>query len=382
MRGLMKILIAPDSYKGTLSSSQVAELIESGLRVCLPDAEYCAVPIADGGEGTSAAIVAATKGKFVEAEVLNPLGEKIVACYGVSGDNKTAVVEIAAASGLPLVSRERRDALRATTYGTGQLIKDALDRGYRKIILGLGGSATTDGGVGMAQALGVSFKKASGAELGWGGGELTELVTIDCSGIDKRLRSTEILVACDVDILLHGAYGTAHNYARQKGATAAMIEKLDAGLKNYATVANAATGLAVDMVPGCGAAGGAAAGALYFFGAKLLPGAQLVLDAVDFCDKLAGSNLVITGEGRTDFQTLQGKAPVVVARNASRYAIPTLLLSGSLDASAQQLLNDGIFAAMFSTIVGVCDLQNCLDNAEVNLYNAARNIGALLAMKK
>ncbi|MFA6074857.1 MAG: glycerate kinase [Negativicutes bacterium] len=377
----MKIVIAADSYKGTLSSPQVADIIERGLATSLPQAEYLKIPVADGGEGTVDAVVTATCGSYISVEVTGPLGNVVNASYGVTGDGTTAVIEMAAASGLPLVPSERLDALGATTFGTGQLIRDALKRGLRKIIIGLGGSATTDGGVGMAQALGVKFLKANGCELGYGGGELLELKAIDCSQIDSRLREASILVACDVDILLYGDYGAARNYARQKGATDEMINILDAGLENYANVALAATGIDAMAVPGCGAAGGTAAALLYFFGASLVPGAELVLGTIEFEKKIVGADLVITGEGRTDFQTLQGKAPAVVAQIANRHSIPAVCISGALDDSAEELLDNGTFAAMFSTVVKPCAVADCLKNAEANLFRTAKNIGALLSVK-
>ncbi|MEI6286951.1 MAG: glycerate kinase [Bacillota bacterium] len=377
----MKIVIAVDSYKGTLSSPQVAVIIERGLQKSLPNAEYVKIPVADGGEGTVEAVVTATDGEYITTNVLGPLGETVPAKYGVTGDKTTAVIEMAAASGLPLLAPEQLDALGATTFGTGQLIKDALDRGYRRIIIGLGGSATTDGGVGMVQALGVSFLDKNAVELGFGGGQLVELTSINLAGIDSRISAAEILVACDVDIKLYGEYGAAQNYARQKGATDEMISRLDAGLENYAKIALAATGVDAAAVPGCGAAGGTAAAALYFLGARLLPGAELVLGAVGFEKVINGADLVITGEGRTDFQTLQGKAPAVIAQIAGRHGIPTICISGALDESAEKLLDNGTFAAMFSTVFKPCSLSDCLENAEANLFRTAKNIGALLSLR-
>ena len=377
----MKIVIAVDSYKGTLSSPQVAAIIERGLTFGLPAAEYCRIPVADGGEGTVEAVVSATSGKYIEVDVIGPLGESVRARYGVTGDNKTAIIEMAAASGLPLVSLERLDALRATTYGTGQLLLDALERGYSKIIIGLGGSATTDGGMGMAQALGIRFLDDQDGELGFGGGELARLRAVDLSRLDRRILTAEILMACDVDIKLFGKYGCAQNYARQKGATDEMVGKLDSGLENYAEVALAATGIDAAVVPGCGAAGGTAAAALYFFGARLVPGAELILGAIEFEEKIAGADLVISGEGRTDFQTLQGKAPAIVAQIAGRHGIPTICISGALDESAEKLLDNGVFIAMFSTVFKPCSLSDCLENAEANLLRIAKNIGSLLSLR-
>ena len=378
----MKIVIAVDSYKGTLSSPQVAEIIERGFKTALPHAEYIKIPVADGGEGTVEAVVTATNGEYVTTNVLGPLGAGVVARYGVTGDRTTAVIEMAAASGLPLLAPAQLDALGATTYGTGQLIKDALDRGYRRIIIGLGGSATTDGGVGMAQALGVSFLDDNAGELGFGGGKLVELASINLAGLDQRISSVEILVACEVDIKLYGEYGAAQNYARQKGATDEMIGRLDIGLENYAKIAFATTGVDAAAVPGCGAAGGTAAAALYFLGARLVPGAELVLGAVGFENRICGADYVITGEGRTDFQTLQGKAPAVIAQIASRHGVPTICLSGALDESADKLLDNGTFAAMFSTVFKPGSLADCLENAEANLLRISKNIGSLLSAKK
>jgi glycerate kinase len=284
----------------------------------------------------------ATGGAFRETTVRGPLGEPVRARWGVLGDGGTAVVEMAAASGLPLVPEGRRDPRVTTTTGTGELIRAALDAGFRRLVVGIGGSATNDGGTGMARALGIRLLDLSGRELPGGGAALAALATIDLSGVDPRLASAEILVACDVDNPLTGPRGASAVYGPQKGATPDMVRELDAALARFAAVARAATGRDVAEAPGAGAAGGLGAGLLFFTPARLVPGVELVLAAARFEDQVRGASLVLTGEGRTDAQTAMGKAPSGVARMAARLGVPVHLVSGSLGPGAEELRRHGV----------------------------------------
>jgi glycerate kinase len=336
------VVVAPDSFKGSLSAIQAAAAMERGVLTAWPDARVVKVPIADGGEGTVEALVEATSGRFETRTVRGPLGRPVDARWGVLGDGVTAVVEMAAASGLTLVPEGRRDPRVASTFGTGQLIRAALDAGFRHVVVGIGGSATNDGGSGMAKALGVRFLDGRGEPLPEGGAALSRVASIDLSGVDPRLAETEILVACDVDNPLTGPRGASAVYGPQKGATPAVVQELDLALERFAQVACVATGRDVSRYPGAGAAGGLGAGLLFFTPARLVPGVDLVLDSARFDDVVRGATLVVTGEGRTDHQTAMGKAPVGVARVAQRHGVPVLLVSGSLGPGAEEVLALGI----------------------------------------
>jgi len=358
----MRILVAPDSFKGSLSAMAVAEAMERGIRAVFPDAEVARLPIADGGEGTVEALVSATGGRRLEAVVTGPLGRPVTAAWGVLGDGLTAVIEMAAASGLTLVPREERDPLAATSFGTGQLLRAALDLGLRRIIIGLGGSATNDGGAGMAQALGARLLDRDGAPLGPGGARLAGLARIDLEGLDPRLAETELLVACDVDNPLCGERGASAVFGPQKGASPAMVAELDAALGRFAELAAAATGRDVARAPGAGAAGGMGAGLLFFTGARIRPGVEIVLEANDFAEKVRGADLVFTGEGRTDAQTAMGKAPVGVARAAAPFGVPVICLSGGLGPGHELVLEQGI-CALAAIVPGPMALEACLAEA-------------------
>ena len=352
----MRIVIAPDSYKGSVSAVDVAQAMERGVLKIFPDAEVHKIPIADGGEGTVEALVAATDGQVRQCEVTGPLGERIVANWGVLGDGVTAVVEMASASGLPLVAPEKRNPRTATTYGTGELMRAILDAGLRKIIIGIGGSATNDGGTGMARALGVRFVDAMGQELPDGGAALAGLASIDLEGLDPRLQETQLTVACDVDNPLCGPRGASAVFGPQKGATPEIVAELDAALWHYSLIAQKTTGRLVAELPGAGAAGGLGAGLLLFTPAVLKPGVEIVLEAVGFSERVEGAAFVLTGEGRTDFQTAFGKAPVGVARAAKRHRVPVFCLSGSLGEGADETLSQGIDA-----VLSICDRPMSLD---------------------
>ncbi|MEY2668409.1 MAG: hypothetical protein RJA59_1047, partial [Pseudomonadota bacterium] len=337
-----RVVVAPDSFKGSLSAVQAAEAMERGVRSAWPDAQVVKVPIADGGEGTVEALVTATGGRFETRTVRGPLGRPAEARWGVLGGGRTAVIEMAAASGITLVPEGRRDPRIASTFGTGQLLLAALDAGFRHVVVGIGGSATNDGGAGMARALGVRLLDGRGEPLPEGGAALARVVSIELGGVDARLAEAEILVACDVDNPLTGPRGASAVYGPQKGATPAVVAELDAALERYARVAREATGRDVAGVPGAGAAGGLGAGLLFFTPARLVPGIDLVLDSTRFDEQVRGASLVIVGEGRTDHQTAMGKAPVGVARVAARHGVPVLLVSGSLGPGAEEVLAQGI----------------------------------------
>ena len=368
----MRVVVAPDSYKGSITALGVAEAIERGVRAVFPGADVSKVPIADGGEGTVDALVVATKGRIEERTVRGPLGDPVSARWGVLGDGETAVIEMAAASGLPLVPRERRDPRVTTTYGTGELVRAALDARLRKLVVGIGGSATNDGGAGFASALGVRFLDAAGRELPEGGAALARLERIDLSGLDPRLAAARIVVACDVDNPLIGSRGASAVFGPQKGATPDMVRELDAALARYAEVARAATGRDVAMEPGAGAAGGLGGGLLLFTPARLRSGVSIVLETTDFDALVKGADLVITGEGRTDFQTAMGKAPVGVAAAAKRHGVPVVCLAGGLGDGAGDVLTKGI-DALASTVPGPMSLEECLARgAELVEAGAAR----------
>jgi glycerate 2-kinase len=375
----VRIIIAPDSYKGSVSALGVADAIERGLLRVFPDAQVFKVPMADGGEGTVEALVAATGGEILYEAVNGPLGEPVTAHWGILGDGKTAVIEMAAASGLPLVPTERRDPLITTSYGTGQLMKAALDRGLRKMIIGIGGSATNDAGSGMATALGFRFSNAAGEELPFGGAALAQLTEIDLSQVDVRLKDSEIIVACDVDNPLCGPKGASTVYGPQKGATPEMVAELDAALQNFSEFAREATGKAVAEYPGAGAAGGLGAGLMFFTNAVLRPGVEIVIEATGLASLAQTVDLVVTGEGCTDFQTAFGKAPVGVASVAKKHGKPVVCLSGSLGPGAEDVLKHGIDALM-SVVPRPMSLDECMQSGAALIEQAAERLAHLLRM--
>ncbi|WP_154062850.1 glycerate 3-kinase [Klebsiella grimontii] len=375
----MKIIIAPDSFKESVSASRCAQAIKAGFVSIFPQAECVCLPIADGGEGTVEAMVEATDGKIVMLPVMGPMGDFVGAFYGLSGDGQTAFIEMAAASGLMLVPAGERNPLRATSYGTGELIRHALDAGVRHIILGIGGSATVDGGMGMAQALGARFLDERGESVGLGGGALQRLVKIDLSDLDPRLHDCRIEVACDVDNPLLGERGAAAVFGPQKGACIEMVAVLERGLQNYARVMLAATGQDVAAMVGGGAAGGMGAAARVFLNATLKSGIDIVLEAVHLEEALRDADLVITGEGRMDSQTVGGKAPIGVARIAKKYDIPVIGIAGVLGDGVEAVHQHGI-DAVFSILPALAPLAEVLDRGEQNLYACARNIACAIKL--
>ena len=342
----MKIVVAPQSFKGSLSAREVADAIARGIRHVLADAEVVVLPMADGGEGTVDALVFATGGRTMQTEVSGPLGDRVTAAWGILGDGATAVVEMAAASGLVLVPPDRMDPLTATTYGTGELVRAALDSGCHRLIIGIGGSATNDGGAGMAQALGAKLTDREGSELPPGGAALASLRQIDISGLDSRLTECRITVACDVTNPLCGKEGASWVYGPQKGATEEMCRQLDEALANYASVIKKDLGIDIRDLPGAGAAGGLGAGLVAFPGARLVPGIEIVSDAVGLVEHLKGASLVLTGEGRLDTQTTFGKTVAGVAKIAKVLGVPVVVIAGELHGDLKELYRHGIDAAL------------------------------------
>ncbi|MGM0903496.1 MAG: glycerate kinase [Bacillota bacterium] len=376
----MKIVIAPDSFKESLSASEACQAIESGFREVLPNAVYQKLPMADGGEGTVQSLVSATGGTTVETYVTGPLGEKVLAFYGMLGNGQTAVIEMAASSGLHLVPAEERNPLLTTTRGLGELIKSALDQGTTHLIIGLGGSSTNDGGAGMIQALGGRLLDESGEEITPGGGGLSKLTSIDLSNVDPRLKSVKIEVACDVDNPLIGPNGASAVYGPQKGATPEMIQELDENLTHFANVYEALLKKSYRNHPGAGAAGGLGAGLMAFLAAELKSGVEIILEAVHFEDHIKDTDLVITGEGRIDAQTIYGKTPIGVAKAAKKYDIPVIALCGSYTEDSKIVHNHGI-DALFTIVPGVVTLPEAMNHAALYMQQTARNIAAMIKMR-
>jgi glycerate kinase len=375
----MKIIIAPDSFKESLSAIEVAEHIEAGFREVFPRAEYIKLPMADGGEGTVNAMVAATGGKIVEVSVTGPLGAPVNAFYGVTGDGGTAIIEMAAASGLALVPPHMRNPMKTTTHGTGELIRGVLEAGIRRIIIGIGGSATNDGGAGMVQALGAGLLDAQNRQIGFGGESLAHLHRIDPTGFDPRLEDCTIVAACDVDNPLTGPRGASAVFGPQKGATPEMVAQLDENLAHFAQVIHRDLGVNVAQVPGSGAAGGMGAALLAFLGASSRPGVEIVIDAVGLEAAMVHADLVITGEGRMDSQTICGKAPAGVARVAKRHGKPVIGLAGSLAPDVGVVHAHGI-DAVFSVLHHSCSLEEAMRNAAMNIRMTSRNIAATIKL--
>ena len=340
----MRIVIAPQSLKGSLTAAEAGLAIAQGARAVYPQAEIAIVPVADGGEGTVQALVDATGGKIVQQTVTGPLGEPVTAFYGILGDGRTAAIEMAASAGLPLVPPEQRDPRITTTYGVGELILAALEQGSRHFIIGIGGSATNDGGAGMAQALGASLTNSQGMAIARGGAALGTLQHISTDTMDARLQGCTFEVACDVNNPLTGPNGASAVYGPQKGATPAMVIELDNALVHYAAVIERDLGLSVRDIPGAGAAGGLGAGLMAFLHATLRPGAQIVLEAVKLEEQLSLADLMITAEGQIDSQTAYGKSVGAVSAMAKRYRLPVLALAGSLGDTYQAVYDLGVDA--------------------------------------
>jgi glycerate kinase len=378
----MRVVVAPDKFKGSLTAPEAARALARGVAAALPDATIDAVPMADGGEGTVEALVAATGGSFREVEVTGPLGAAVRARFGMLGRGDTAVVEMAAASGLVLVPSERRDPMRTTTRGTGELILAALADGARRVIVGIGGSATNDGGAGLGQALGFRLLAADGRDVGPGGGALQFLERIDPRGRDPRLDGTEIAVACDVENPLCGPHGASAVYGPQKGASPSNVADLDRNLEHFARVVERDLGQAIRDIPGAGAAGGLGGGLLAFASGRLEPGISLVIRAVGLERRLDGADLCLTGEGAIDGSSAFGKTAVGVARLARSLGCPTIALAGSIGPGAEAVLDLGI-DAYFSLCPGPIGLDDAMARGPLLLERAAEQaVRAFLAGRK
>ena len=373
----MKFVLAPDSFKESMTAKQVCVAMEQGFKTVFPDAEFVHVPMADGGEGTVQSLVDATGGEIFHLDVTGPLGSRVKAGYGVLGDGKTAVIEMASASGIQYINAENRNPLIATTYGTGELIKACLQRGIRRIIIGIGGSATNDGGAGMAQALGVRFLDGEGMALPFGGGALGRLHSIDMSGLDPAVGETEIIVACDVTNPLCGEHGASAVFGPQKGATEEMVRTLDGNLAHYAKIIRRQLRRDVETIPGAGAAGGLGAGLLAFTRCELKKGIDIIIDFSKLKEKLAGADYCITGEGGIDFQTKFGKTPYGVAKAAKAGNVPVIALAGRIGKGTHELYQEGI-DAIFGIIPDIGELGSLLADGEINITRTSENIGRLM----
>ncbi|MBO0995572.1 glycerate kinase [Bacillus sp. SD088] len=369
----MKIVIAPDSFKGSVSAKEAAIAIERGVKKAFSNAETVLVPVADGGEGTMENLVAATNGQEVNVTVTGPLGEPVEAKFGVLGDQQTCVIEMASASGLHTIETSKRNPLKATTYGTGELIKKALDMGYRRFVLALGGSATNDGGAGMLQALGLQLLDENGNEIGFGGGELCKITRVKTAELDKRIKESQFIIASDVDNPFIGENGASHVFGPQKGATPEMVETLDCSLSHWADLIEQTTSIRVHDRPGAGAAGGIGGAFQAFFPAKMRRGIDIVLDFTNLAEKLVGADLVISGEGQVDFQTAFGKTPMGVAEMAQEQQIPTIIVAGSVGEKIENLYPYGVIG-LYSMVNGPMKLEEAMENAESLLEKLAEQI--------
>jgi glycerate 2-kinase len=368
----MRVLIATDSFKGSLTSLQVANLIRNGILRVYPKAETEIVPIADGGEGTVESIVKSVGGRYRTVEVHGPLWDIVNARYGIIKDH-TAVIEMAESSGLILVPKGKKNPLVTTTYGFGEQIKDALDQGCKSIIVGIGGSATNDGGVGMAAALGAKFLDKGGKEVDWNGGSLNKIEKVDLSGFDKRIKETEIIVASDVSNPLCGKRGASRVYGPQKGATSEMVEILDRNLRHFSEIIRRELKIDILDTPGAGAAGGVGAALMSFCGARLEKGIELILDLIELDRRIEKTDIVITGEGRIDGQSVFGKVPVGVAKMAKKYGKPVFAVCGFIGENACKVYEYGIDAIM-SAIVSPVSLEEAIKESSKNIEDASERL--------
>ena len=375
----MKIVVAPQAFKGSISALAAARAIESGVRGLWPHADVQLVPVADGGDGTLETLVEGSDGEIRSTVVTGPLGERRGAEWGALGDGLTAVIEMARTSGLALVPLDRRDPLTATTYGLGEAISAALSSGFRRFIVGIGGSATNDAGAGMAQALGARLESENGGSLERGGAALIGLDAIDLSRIDRRVAESEFMVACDVTNPLTGPEGASAIYGPQKGATPEMVQELDAALVRFAAVVRRDLGVDVEQMQGSGAAGGLGGGMVAFLGAQLRSGVDIVLDTVGLDHYLEGADLVITGEGALDYQTVYSKAPIGVAQRASRRGIPVIAIAGTLGDRYSLVYEHGIAGAL-AIATGPMSLEESSERAAELISDAAERALRLMSV--
>jgi glycerate 2-kinase len=369
----VKIIIAPDSYKGSLTAKEVSDSIERGIRKVYSDAQIEKVPMADGGEGTVQSLVDGTGGRIIKVRVKDPLLRDVDSFYGILGDGKTAVIEMAAASGLPLISEDEQNPMKTTTYGTGELIKHALDKGCTNIIIGIGGSATNDGGAGMVKALGVKLLDKKNEDVGFGGGSLEKIHSIDISGMDPSIKDCKVIAACDVDNPLCGPSGASYVFGPQKGADEEMVRLLDRNLANYAQVVKKDLGIDIMDLPGSGAAGGLGGGLMAFLNANLKRGIDIVIETTRLEEKMKDADLVITGEGMIDFQTAFGKTPFGVAKIAKSYGIPIIAIAGGIGADAESLYEKG-FDSIFSIVPKPIPLKESMSEGSTLLEKAAERV--------
>lgn len=381
---MMKIVIAPDSFKGSLTAKQVAEAIRTGVARIFPEADYELVPMADGGEGTVQSLVDATQGHLMKKRVHNPLNELSEAYYGILGDGRTAVIEMAQASGIQYVNDQTHNPMVATTYGTGELMLDALDHGVQKIILGIGGSATNDGGAGMAQALGAHLLDASGNELPLGGGALGQLARIDISDLDPRIQTTQVLIASDVTNPLTGKEGASAVFGPQKGATPEMVSILDRNLHHYAEIIKRDLHLDLEQRPGAGAAGGLGTGLMAFTNSEMARGIDLVIEFTKLKERAVDADLVFTGEGGIDFQTKFGKTPygVALATKAVAPQAPVIVLAGNVGKGIDSLYGQEAMDAIFATPAGAKPLERAIADGRYDIALTAENVGRLIRTVK
>ncbi|MGE7602936.1 glycerate kinase [Peribacillus sp. NPDC097675] len=369
----MKVVIAPDSFKGCLTAFEVAQAIERGIKRVMPAAETLLVPMADGGEGTMESLITATNGRKVEVTVRGPLLDRVQAAYGILGDEETCVIEMACASGLCLVEPGNLNPLITTTYGMGELIQKALNDGYRKFILALGGSATNDAGVGMLQALGINMLDNEGINVGFGGAELSRIVEIDMQDFDSRIAECEFLIATDVQNPLIGADGASKVFSPQKGATPVMVETLEEALSIWADLVEIKTGMRLHSKAGAGAAGGIGGAFQAFFPSQTKRGVDIVNKFTNLTEKLSGAQCVFTGEGQIDYQTASGKTPMGVAEEAKKKRIPVFALAGSIGTGFEVLYKHGI-TSVHSIVNTPMSIQEALERGAELLENLAEQV--------
>lgn len=374
---MTKYVVAPDSFKESMTAKEVCDAMEKGIKKADSAAEVIKVPMADGGEGTVDSLVDATNGQRVIVEVTGPLGNKISAYYGILGNGTTAVIEMAKASGLEIVEKKKRNPMITTTFGTGELIRDALDHNVKEIIIGLGGSSTNDGGSGMAQALGAKLLDQNNNQISFGGGNLDKLDKIDISDLDSRLQDVKIILASDVTNPLIGKDGASRVFGPQKGATPEMVEKLENNLQHYAKIIKRDLNKDVASVSGAGAAGGLGAGLMAFTTCKMRQGVDIAIEVTKLEEKVKSADYVFTGEGGTDFQTKFGKTPYGVAKLGKKYHKPVISLAGYLGEGIDSLYSEG-FTTIFGIIPGACDLSTALKNGPSNVARTTENIVRLL----
>ena len=373
-------VLAPDSFKESMSAEQACFAMQRGIEKIMPDAKIIHVPMADGGEGTVDALVSARKGRKVFVEVSGPLvQQKVQSYFGLIENDQTAVIEMALANGIHLIEKSQRNPLLTSTFGTGEMIKTALDLGVSKIIIGLGGSVTNDAGAGMAQALGAKFLDEHGQSVALGGGQLHQIQSIDLSELDTRLKQTEIIIASDVNNPLCGENGASYVFAPQKGASPEMVKILDQNLKHFADLVESTLNIEKQNIAGAGAAGGLGFGLMAFADATIRSGVEIVIEETQLAEKIAQADYVFTGEGGIDFQTKFGKTPFGVAQVAKRFNKPVIAFAGYVGEGVEELYDEG-FTAIFGIVDGACDLQTALKNGEKNLERSCESVVRLMAI--